>query len=176
VQLYLGSVAEFESQIADGSLIPQLKDAYSRKILNRPSDSEVRSWERSLAAVASETQAVGVPDAGIIVEHMLPLSSKRLDVMLFGTAGNGEPKPLVLELKQWTGADVSEVDETLVNLGGRLALHPQVQVGQYVQYLRDFHPSVYEGGMDIAGAVYLHDARDAEIDALRRGDCQFVCE
>ena len=169
MQLYLGSVAEFESQIADGSLIPQLKDAYSRKILNRPSDSEVRSWERSLAAVASETQAVGVPDAGIIVEHMLPLSSKRLDVMLFGTAGSGEPKPLVLELKQWTGADVSEVDETLVNLGGRLALHPQVQVGQYVQYLRDFHPSVYEGGMDIAGAVYLHDARDAEIDALRRG-------
>src|SRR5690606_24883269 len=46
---------------------------------------------------------------------------------------------------------------------------PQVQVGQYVQYLRDFHPSVYEGGMDIAGAVYLHDARDAELDALRRG-------
>lgn len=167
VELYSGSVFDFERDLAAKTLVPQLEKAYSRQVLGHPSESEVRSWERSLAAVAADTKAVGLDGAGILIEHMLPLSSKRLDVLLFGRSVTGTPRPIVIELKQWASVPAADVDGSLVTVGGRLMLHPQRQVAQYVEYLSDFHPSVYEGRLSLGGAAYLHDATNAGVAALR---------
>jgi hypothetical protein len=167
VDLYSGSIADFEREFAAGQLVPQLERAYSRQVLTRASPSEVASWERSLGALATDTAAVGLGGGGILIEHMLPLSSKRLDALLFGRSRSGSARPIVIELKQWTAGDISDVDESLVTVGNRLQLHPQLQVAQYVEYLSDFHPSIYDGKLVLGGAAYLHDATESGVTALR---------
>ena len=99
---------------------------------------------------------------------MLPLSSKRIDALLFGHSSDDAAKPLLVELKQWTAGEIEETDGSLVTVAGRLHLHPQLQVAQYVQYLRDFHPSIYEGKLDLAGVAYLHDADTAGVAQTER--------
>ena len=176
MQLYSGSTEAFQQDISDGVLPRLLEDAYSKQILSKPSPSEVKSWENSLAALSEDIEGSGIAGGGILVEHMLPLSSKRIDALLFGRDSQRAPKPLLVELKQWTSADIEETDDTLVTVAGRLALHPQLQVAQYVQYLRDFHPSIYDGEVDLAGLAYLHNASDSELEPLRQHEIQDVDE
>lgn len=168
MHLFSGTAEEFLTAVRAQSLVPTMRAEFKRQMFSVPSPSEVRSWEVSLAVVAEDVDAAGVPDAGVLVEHMLPLSSKRLDLFLFGRSEAGEVRPLVLELKQWTHADIEDVEGRLVVVAGnRLLLHPQQQVAQYVEYLRGFHPTLYAPGVELAGAAYLHNASSSESKDLR---------
>ena len=176
VQLFAGSVEEFSADVQSGRMVPRLREEFARQILSRPSESEVRSWEVSLAAVNEDMVEADIKQAGILVEHMLPLTSKRLDVMLFGHDRTGGGKPLVVELKQWTSGDIEDVEGRLVVVGNRLSLHPQQQVAQYVEYLRDFSPVFHEGQAELGGAAYLHNATEADVGALRSPDLDDLAE
>src|SRR4051794_16622465 len=110
MHLFSGTTEEFLTAVRSSSLVPTMRDQFRRQMFDVPSPSEVRSWEKSLTAVAEDVDAADVPAAAVLVEHMLPLSSKRLDIFLFGRSAAGEVRPLVLELKQWTRADIDDVE------------------------------------------------------------------
>lgn len=158
MRLFAGAVDEFCQQIAADKLVPALEQSFAAQMLHRPSPSEVTSWANSLPILAEDLQQAELQDAGIVVEYMLPLSSKRLDVVVLGSDAGGSSHATVLELKQWRRAEITSVDDRLINLGGHLALHPQQQVAQYVMYLRDFHPLVDTKQLLIDGGAYLHNA------------------
>ena len=68
-----------------------------------PSESELRSWERSLPVLAQDLVQAGLDDVEVLVEHALPLSSKRIDVVLAGQhPRTRQPSYVVVELKQWS--------------------------------------------------------------------------
>ena len=50
----------------------------------RPSPSEVKSWQRSLPALARDLADAGLRRVEMLVEYKLPLTSKRVDVVLAG--------------------------------------------------------------------------------------------
>lgn len=135
-----------------------LEDGFARQMLYRPSPSEITSWANSLPVLDEDLRAAGLDDAGVVIEYMLPLSSKRLDAVVVGKDQKGRSRATVLELKQWRRAEITSVEDRLVNLGGNLRLHPQQQVAQYVMYLRDFHPLVDQRRLAIDGGAYLHNA------------------
>jgi hypothetical protein len=61
------------------------------------------------------------------VEYKLPLSSKRLDVMIAGNSMADIPSAVIVELKQWDKVERSEIPEcvsTFVGGGIRNVLHP----------------------------------------------------
>ena len=71
----------------------------------RPSPSEIMSWERSLPVLAQDLIEAGLDNIEVLVEHHLPLTSKRADVVLAGRhPRTGEPSYVVVELKQWSRA------------------------------------------------------------------------
>lgn len=168
MRLFAGTVSEFVAGTGNGSLIAQLQHSFAQQMLYSPSPSEVTSWANSLPVLAEDLHATDIAEAGIILEYMLPLSSKRLDAVILGHDRSGKMKAAVLELKQWRRAEITSVDERLISLRGQLALHPQQQVAQYVFYLRDFHPLVDQRKLTIDGGAYLHNAdlADARIMQL----------
>ena len=110
--------------------------------------------------MADAVRLAGLEDHGVICEYQLPLTSRRLDVMITGHNENGRPLASLVELKQWDDAGPSHVDEVVtVWIGGgiREVLHPSVQVTQYREYLADTHEAFSSGKMGIRSAAYLHN-------------------
>ena len=109
-------------------------------------------------------------DQGILVELKLPLSSKRLDVMLTGAHPQRGDSAVIVELKQWTEVWPSAIPECVtVDFGGghlRDHLHPSRQVAQYERYLLDTHPAFTDGAVGLASCAWLHNAQRSQLPAL----------
>ncbi|MBB6474820.1 DUF2075 domain-containing protein [Sphaerisporangium rubeum] len=135
-----------------------------------PSQSERRSWDRSLPVLAADLVDAGLGKVEMLVEYQLPLTSKRADVVLAGVdRRTGDDAYVVVELKQWSQADLYEEDQSLVlveSMPGRPLLHPVLQVEGYCDYIADF-AAVLGGSKDaVRGVAYLHNAADLDVRDL----------
>ncbi len=90
--------------------------------------------------------------------------------MICGRDSEGRDNSVIIELKQWETAQVSEVSEHVITwIGGanRDVLHPSVQVGQYKLYLEDNQTAFFEKDPVLLHAcAYVHNYVATEQDAL----------
>jgi hypothetical protein len=169
--LFRAPSAQFRAQALDKSLFLNLTEQYVHQLSRRPPDGEVRSWERSLPVLAYDLSLAGLDDVEVLVEHQLPLTSKRADVVLCGVHPvTGQPSYVVVELKQWSSATVLEdtVDVCQVQGYGGEHLHPGEQVRRYCGHLLDFLSALGPLHDPLAGVAYLHNATDLEVEDLWR--------
>jgi hypothetical protein len=136
------------------------------------SPAEIRSWERSLPVLAQDLVEAGLGTVEMLVEHRLPLTSQRVDVVLAGQhPRTGQPSYVVVELKQWTAVEAYEGNPDLVLVGGygqNPKLHPAAQVSRYCEYLLDFTCALQDLRDPVSGVAYLHNAADGGVDDSRK--------
>lgn len=140
MQLFAGSSQEFMTESTQRTIAARLGDAFYDYYRFRASASEFASWQNSLFALASQLRYSNVRDHGVILEMQMPLSSARLDCLVFGKSRDGSDCAALIELKQWTEAMPSEFDEcveTFVGGATRKVLHPSAQAIRYTEYLED---------------------------------------
>ncbi|AGP55003.1 hypothetical protein M271_17205 [Streptomyces rapamycinicus NRRL 5491] len=137
-----------------------------------PSDGERRSWENSLPALAEVLCDAGLDDVEVLIEHQLPLTSLRADVVLAGShPTTGRPSYVIVELKQWSEARLVPGADNLClvkGMGNRPALHPVTQVRRYCDYLQDFTNLLSDQEDAVTGVAYLHNAADQGVSELFR--------
>jgi uncharacterized protein len=142
------------------------------QLMTRPSPGERRAWERSIPVLAHDLVQAGLGNVEVLLEHRLPLSSGRVDAILAGCHPvTRKPSYVVVELKQWSTADVYEGDPGLVTIDGygrQPRLHPVEQVRGYCEYLLDFLPALQDDADSVAGVAYLHNATEHAVGPLRR--------
>ncbi len=102
MHLYQGSSAQFIADAVQARLANQLAERFFQEFRYRPAQSEVNAWRNSLGAMAHVLQLADLTDQGVLVELKLPLSSKRLDVLLTGSNPTTGESAVIVELKQWT--------------------------------------------------------------------------
>ena len=138
----------------------------------RPSPGERRAWERSIPVLAHDLVQAGLGNVEVLLEHRLPLSSRRVDAILAGCHPvTRRPSYVLVELKQWSSAGLYEDDPGLVMIEGyghHPVLHPVEQVRGYCQYLIDFLPALQDDADAVAGAAYLHNAAERAVAPLSR--------
>ncbi len=169
MHLYQGTTQQFIGDATQARLASQLADRFFQEFRYRPSPSEVTSWRNSLGAMATVLQLADLTDQGILVEVRLPLSSRRLDVLITGQSPATGDSAVVVELKQWTEVGRSNVTDCVtVDFGGRLVdhLHPSRQVAQYQRYLIDTHPAFSDGAIALDACAYLHYAQHDPLSPL----------
>jgi uncharacterized protein len=169
LQLYAGTSRQFIDDAYYGAIARKLEAAFLRHYRHRPGPGEVRSWQHSLTSMSMVLQRAGLTDHGVVLEHQLPLTSKRLDCMVLGRDEGRRDQAVVVELKQWDSTEPSEVERcvvTYVGRGMRDVLHPSVQVGQYAQYLTDYHEAFVEEQVGLAACAYLHNLQFDAADEL----------
>ncbi len=170
MRLYAGSISEFVLDTLQNTIATKLETAFIDYFGYHPSDAEVRSWRTSLRAIKDVFEVSEFHDHGVILEYQLPLNSRRIDCMICGRDENGKDHSVIIELKQWEKAEVSEVSERVVTwVGGanRDVLHPSVQVGQYKLYLEDNHSAFFESDpVRLHACAYVHNYVPVEHDAL----------
>ncbi|MEV4746319.1 DUF2075 domain-containing protein [Streptosporangium sp. NPDC049248] len=168
--------AESLAKLATDGSVPEkrlsevIAEHLRRTVRVNPSEAERRSWDRSLPVLARDLVDAGLGDVEMLIEYQLPLTSKRADVVLAGVdRRTGGDAYLVVELKQWSRAELFEEDPDLVLVEGTPGgpkLHPALQVRGYCDYLADFVGAL-EGRDDaLRGVAYLHNAADLDIQDL----------
>jgi uncharacterized protein len=174
VFLLRGSVAAVARQATAGTMVPHLSEQFRFQLGYSPPRSEVVSWERSIPALLSQLMDAGLDEVEVLVEYRLPLTSRRADVVLVGEHPKGGPSCVVVENKQWSRLDLVDTVHRLVVVdaagGKRELLHPQEQVGGYVEYLRYFNRYLGEHPGSLAGCVFMHNAISGNMSGLRHPD------
>ncbi|MFG2346756.1 DNA/RNA helicase domain-containing protein [Streptomyces phaeochromogenes] len=159
-------------QCGDGALFERLTQKYRSVLFQNPSPSECRSWENSLPALAEVLCDAGLDDIEVLIEHRLPLTSLRADIVLAGShPATGRPSYVIVELKQWSEARLVPGTDNLclvARMGNRPALHPVAQVRRYCDYLQDFTNVLSDQEGAVAGVAYLHYAVDRDVSELFR--------
>ncbi|HCO04281.1 MAG TPA: hypothetical protein DIT48_13145 [Actinobacteria bacterium] len=84
MQLYSGATVNFLADATRNLIADKLATAFHEHFRYQPSQSEQRSWQNSLRAMADVVGLADLTDHGIAVELRLPLTSRRLDCMITG--------------------------------------------------------------------------------------------
>jgi DUF2075 family protein len=153
------------------SAIEQMTEQMLYRHLSRPSPAEQRSWARSIPALTRDLVDAGLGNAEVLLEQQLPLTSRRVDAIVAGNhPQTGRPSYVIVELKQWSSAEIFEDNPSLVLIDGYgrdPRIHPLEQVAGYCEYLLDFTPVLSDQDAHLTGIAYLHNATDFAIQELR---------
>ncbi len=102
-----------------------------------------------------------IPDsAGIAIEYKIPSSSRRIDFIITGKDINKNPTAVLVELKRWKNAEITEMDgviKTFVGGSVREVEHPSYQVWSYATFIKDFNQSIEEKNISLEPCAYLHN-------------------
>jgi len=164
--LYQGAVEQFIQDAQLNKLADKIDQAYFTNFGHHANSGEINSWRNSLQHMSNVFGLARLGPQGVIVELQLPLTSKRLDVMVAGqkqhyVEGRTRDQAVIVELKQWSHVDESALtDHVAVAFAGgspRDTLHPSAQVNRYEQFLRDMSEVFSSGEVSLSSLAFLHN-------------------
>ena len=162
--VYTNTLQGFLTDVSDNVIDEKVRIKVHEQLQMRVGESEFQSWGNSLSRVGMTLMTAGLPeDAGVSIECQLPMSSKRIDFILSGYDEEGHPQVVIVELKQWSEASVSENDALVKTwLGGGLheTAHPSYQAWSYAAYLAGFNEAVETHQIQLHPCAFLHNCTD----------------
>nr|WP_217907593.1 DUF2075 domain-containing protein [Desulfosediminicola ganghwensis] len=136
-------------------------EAFKTATKKSTSKSEVDSWLNSLQYMDRILNDNDIPgDAGVSIEYHLPQTSKRIDFILTGIDPHERDSVILIELKQWQKAELTESDaviKTRFRHGVKETLHPSYQAWSYKSLLEHFNATVQEEHIQLFPCAYLHN-------------------
>jgi DUF2075 family protein len=160
VLAYLATKGQF--LIDAPNIEDKVRDAVSKHLHLKVGASEYNSWRNSLGnAMYHVLNKSEIPDdAAVAVEYRLNGRRFRIDFMVGGTDSSGSEAISIIELKQWTEIEFSDLGEhvrTRVGKGIHDEQHPSYQAWSYLTHLRDFNEYAYSNELKINASAYLHN-------------------
>lgn len=167
--LVRGKAAALLIEADAGHLHTRLREQSGYVLGTRSALGEVTSWRKSLPVLLRDLVEASLGEVEVLLEHQLPHSRQRVDVVLCGThPRTGESSFVFVELKQWSKAELHAAEVTIVpGLPGQ-HLHPVEQVRGYCRYFANHTPALVDRPSAVHGVAYLHNARRADVAALTR--------
>ncbi|WP_329428940.1 DUF2075 domain-containing protein [Streptosporangium sp. NBC_01495] len=174
---YRGSAATFFTALStpasemEKAFTAALAEATKRETGRPAGKSQLRAWTNSLSALARDLNDAGLDRIEVMVEFPMPHNRKSAaDVVLAGVNRHtSKDLFVVIELKQWSEAELYEEDEKLVVVPGSwndYDTHPATQVSNYCQQLAE-NCSALDGEPEaIEGVAYLHNATRKSVPGL----------
>lgn len=124
-------------------------------------ESQMRAIRNSMKYMSDVMRASEIPNnAGVAIEYKIPASSRRIDFIITGKNINQNPVAILVELKQWDKAEITEMDgvvRTYVGHAKREVEHPSYQVWSYATFIKDFNENIEEKNIVLEPCAYLHN-------------------
>lgn len=165
--VYQATKTEFLDQVHTSDIELIVEDAFVKTVGHTVSKSEIRSWKESLGEMATVLTDKGIPDStGVAIEFNIPQTGKRVDFILTGKDELEKPKVIIVELKQWTSAELSPKDGVVVSFVGgakREVIHPAYQAWAYSALLEGFNEEIYDRSIKLQPCAYLHNYKEDDV-------------
>jgi uncharacterized protein len=160
---FLIDVLESDNEIED-----IIRSAVADKLNRGTGESEYNSWKNSLNEMAKILSSKKIPEKSTIcIEYNIPRTNNRIDIIIAGQDDKEEDKVIIIELKQWSEAKLTEKDGVINTRVGRNIIkdtnHPSYQAWSYLKLLEGFNKEVYERNLNILACAYLHNYKNDNI-------------
>jgi DUF2075 family protein/DNA replication protein DnaC len=165
--VYKSTKQGFQDDIHRGDIDLIIQQAFNEKLHRRVSIKEADSWWNSLHFMANILNDDQIPyNTGVAIECQIPQTSKRIDFILSGKDDNDMENVMIVELKQWKTAELSEKEgiiKTALGKGLHETSHPSYQAWGYAAMLKDFNATIQKEKMNLYPCAYLHNYEEDEV-------------
>jgi len=165
--VYSKKKLDFLGDVRANRIHSEILETMRKQSFHAVSDSEIASWRNSLQFVGNVLADDEIPqDSFVSIEYRIPLTNKRVDVIVSGKDAESRHSAVVIELKQWSKVSKTDIDGTVRTfLGGseRDVPHPSYQAWSYVQTIRDFNTAVQDKEIELTPCAFLHNLDDPEV-------------
>lgn len=159
--VYSGTKQDFQNDIMSNDIGNIIHEKYKSVTGRSTGKSEIASWVNSLQFMDRVLADTDIPqDASVAIEYHIPQSSKRIDFILSGLNESKEDTAILVELKQWQTADITEKDgvvSTRFLHGVKETSHPSYQAWSYKALLEDYNQTVQDEEIQLIPCAYLHN-------------------
>lgn len=159
--VYSASKAEFVEHVRFNQIEKVIEEEVWRKLKRKTPKSEIASWKNSLQCMFNALLDQGIPpSAGVAIEYTIPLTNRRVDFILTGKDAARNDTAIIVELKQWSEAEVTDKDaivRTFLNGSIREVNHPSYQAWSYSALIEDYNETVREERIGLQPCAYLHN-------------------
>lgn len=164
--VYQSTKLGFCSDVVNNVIETKIEEVFLSNLKRKPIESEKRAWQNSMMYMENVLSNSKLPnDIGVMIEYQLPQMMKRIDFMLTGRNSQDQPHLAIVELKQWSEAEATDMDGivlTAINGGIRETEHPSYQAYVYAQTLKNYNSAVEEKDIQFSPCAYLHNMKNGE--------------
>ena len=161
--VYSGSKKMFRNDAINGVIAGKIDSLFVKLGIPRASDSVLNSFKNSLPRIALVIEASRIDDdVQVAIEYQIPLTSKRVDLMIAGTDGNRD-NVVIVELKQWEDCEPTDMEDVVTAFTGgalREVAHPSQQAYSYAKLIENFNEDVRSNNIGLIPCAYLHNFKE----------------
>lgn len=162
--IYQATKEKFSNDILSNNIENIIAGIIRDKLHRNTPPSELRAFKNSLIYMDKVIADPEIPgDSGVAIEFQIPQTSKRVDFIITGQDSDKKDQVVIIELKQWEEALLTEKDGLVATrLGGGLVetSHPSYQAFSYAALINSFNQTVYEEDIKLNPCAYLHNYND----------------
>jgi hypothetical protein len=165
--VYQSTKEKFLDDVLSNNIENIILSFFQKKLNRVVGRSEIDSWKNSMAFMDRILNDDEIPgDSGVAIEFLIPQTSKRVDFILTGKDEKGIDHAVIVELKQWSEAALTEKDGVVLTRfksGLVETSHPSYQAWSYAALLNGFNTTVYEENIQLNPCAYLHNYEDHNV-------------
>lgn len=152
---------DFVDDVRNDTVAEQVEQYVFQRLGRKTQKPEFDSWRNSLRYMRDVVDDPEIPDdCGISIEYQVPGTNRRIDFIVSGTDSDSRKQAIIVELKQWSTAEPTEMDgmvRTYLGKGLKLTRHPSYQAWSYASYLESFNENVYSKNIGVQPCAFLHN-------------------
>ncbi|HLN18733.1 MAG TPA: DNA/RNA helicase domain-containing protein, partial [Patescibacteria group bacterium] len=159
--VYQSTKQGFNNDVITNNIEVAILDIFQKKLGRTTTKNEISSWKNSMMYMQNILEDDEIPsDCGVMIEYQIPQTSKRIDFILTGQNDTRMDHAVIVELKQWEKAEMSELDGVVNTFVGRRIAehpHPSYQAWSYAALLENFNEAVQKENIKLKPCAYLHN-------------------
>ena len=165
--VYEATKQVFINDVMNNKIASIIEQLYRLKVGQNVNPREKEAWKNSMMYMNNVLNDSSIPNnSGIAIEFKIPYTSKRIDFIITGRDNQKKNVAIIIELKQWTEAEIVDGQDGIVRTftGGamREVAHPSYQAWSYAAYIEDFNENVQKDNVKLLPCAYLHNYENVE--------------
>lgn len=161
--VYCANKRLFVQDVKTNVIATKILNLIRERGLNAGQEREFAAWHNSMKFMRDIVDDSEIDDeVQIAIEYNIPQTSKRVDFIIIGADTRDKENIVIVELKQWSKAEVVDDDmhfsvRTYVANDNRIVCHPSYQAYSYSRFLANYSQAISERDIHLIPCAYLHN-------------------
>lgn len=170
--VYSANKGLFVQDVRTNVIATKILDLIRERGISAGQDREFAAWQNSMQFMRNIVDDSEIDDdVQIAIEYNIPQTSKRVDFIIIGANEKGKDNIVIVELKQWSRAEVVDDDmhfsvRTYLANDQRIVCHPSYQAYSYSRFMVNYSEAIRQHDIGLVPCAYLHNYMPAYRQAL----------